>query len=123
MQARKTRPVVERIMDKVRKSESGCWIFTGCKIKSGYGKIAVTRSKPAFAHRVMYEQVVGEIPEGYVVMHKCDNPSCVNPEHLSVGTQKENWLDARAKGRNHASPQVTPNYRYVNHYLAKRQAV
>lgn len=109
-------PILKRLLAKVMYSPSGCWIFTGCKIKSGYGKIAVTRSKPAFAHRVAYQEMKGEIPEGMLVLHECDNPSCVNPEHLFLGTDKDNWTDARQKGRNYPSPQQTPNYRYVNRY-------
>ena len=67
----------------------------------------------------MYAQIHGGIPEGFVVMHKCDNPACVNPGHLTAGTPKDNWKDAREKGRNYAAPQVTPKYRYVNHYRLK----
>lgn len=109
---RKATPIEIRLMAMVSKHENGCWIFTGCKIKAGYGKISLTRSKPVFAHRVSYEKFVSEIPDGMNVLHRCDNPSCVNPDHLFLGTQKENWLDARSKGRNYPSPQETPNYRH-----------
>lgn len=117
------RPILERLLAKVAKQENGCWVFQGCKLKSGYGKIARTRGKPVFAHRVAYEEMIGPLPNGLYVLHKCDNPSCVNPEHLFAGTPKDNWLDARAKGRNYASPQVTPNYRYVHWVLSKKDSV
>jgi len=118
---RKAKPIKDRLLSKVEKLDNGCWFFTGAKLSSGYGKISVTRSKPGFAHRVSYEVFNGQIPDGYVVMHTCDNPSCVNPEHLVAGTQKQNWLDARGKCRNYVSPQQTPNYVYVNHYLKKKE--
>lgn len=111
------RPIIDRLMEKVDKHPDGCWIFTGAKIATGYGKISDRRSHAVFAHRVSYAHFKGPIPPGLKVLHQCDNPSCVNPDHLSVGTQKENWLDARAKGRNFAKPQITPNYRYV-HWLS-----
>jgi hypothetical protein len=117
----KKRPILDRLMDKVVKSESGCWLFVGCRVKSGYGKIARLRGKPVFAHRVAYEEMVGPI-DGSYVLHRCDTPSCVNPEHLFLGTAKENWLDARSKGRNYASPQMTPNYRYVHWIASKKDA-
>lgn len=120
MEARAARPIAERLMEKVHRDENGCWIFTGTKTPGGYGKIAVTRSKPASAHRVSYEQFVGPIPDGMNILHVCDTPSCVNPEHLRAGTQKENWDDARQKGRNYPSPQQTPNYRYVHWTTVRR---
>jgi hypothetical protein len=118
----KKRPILDRLMDKVVKAESGCWLFMGCKLKSGYGKIARTRGKPVFAHRVAYEEMVGPIEAGSYVLHKCDNPSCVNPDHLFTGSAKDNWLDARSKGRNFAAPQQTPNYRYVHWIKSKKEA-
>lgn len=78
-----------------------CWPWTGAREKSGYGRIHVSSYRsPGWAHRVSYELAVGVIPEGMEVCHTCDNPSCVNPAHLFVGTTKDNALDKVAKGRN-----------------------
>lgn len=87
----------ERLATKtVRKGD--CLIFTGCLNASGYGTIQVNR-KSLLAHRVSYEIHKGPIPEGLVVMHSCDMPSCVEPRHLSAGTQADNVEDMISKGR------------------------
>src|ERR1700689_1935641 len=91
-------PAIDRVMSRIR-HENGCWIFTGCKNKRGYGKVSDYGSHLVYAHRVMFEHVNGVSTVGRVVMHSCDTPSCVNPAHLSVGTQKDNLDDARRKGR------------------------
>jgi hypothetical protein len=71
---------------------TGCWIWTAATKEHGYGVIGVgARSDGVIrAHRLAYLLNKGEIPEGKVVMHKCNNPSCVNPDHLEVGTVKDN---------------------------------
>lgn len=74
--------------------ESGCWIWLGGLQPSGYGIFRRTR-----AHRLAWELYKGEIPDGKSVCHRCDIPSCVNPEHLFIGTQQENMVDAFKKGR------------------------
>lgn len=79
--------------------ETGCWNFKGCKTKSGYGRIRVN-GVHWMAHRYSLSCHLGRpIADGMVVMHLCDNPSCVNPEHLKEGTQKENIEDCISKGR------------------------
>lgn len=79
--------------------ETGCWNFKGCKTKTGYGRIRVN-GVHWMAHRYSLSCHLGRpIADGMVVMHLCDNPSCVNPEHLKEGTQKENMDDCKAKGR------------------------
>lgn len=88
----------ERLLAKCEKLASGCWVFTGSKNKQGYGMISAY-GRHVLAHRLSYSEFIGEIPDGNVVCHKCDNPSCVNPEHLFTGTQKDNVSDMFKKGR------------------------
>ena len=69
-------------------------------LKSGYGLIYCTiRKKMILSHRDAYENFWGEIPKGFIVMHLCDNPSCINPVHLRLGTRGNNLQDAYKKGR------------------------
>ena len=77
---------------------SGCWIWTSAKSGNGYGAITLRRKSMA-AHRVSFIIHKGEIPDGLIVMHSCDVPLCVNPDHLSLGTHRDNAADMVAKGR------------------------
>lgn len=77
---------------------SGCWIWIGEIRKDGYGEILAYKTRVT-AHRFSYSFYKGEIPEGLCVCHTCDNPLCVNPEHLWLGTVKENMEDRNKKGR------------------------
>lgn len=78
--------------------EGDCWVWQGAVINSGYGNMGV-QGKTYTAHRASYLHYHGEIPEGCVVMHSCDNRLCVNPAHLTAGTQKNNINDCMQKGR------------------------
>lgn len=79
-------------------SDKGCWIWKG-GVTCGYGMFRF-KWKMTRAHRKSYELYKGAIPDGSVVMHKCDNPLCVNPDHLEVGTITDNNQDRKRKGRN-----------------------
>lgn len=87
---------------------TGCWLWTAGKNRDGYGSFwsGVYRHEHpkrspimVLAHRWAYEQLVGEVPDGLCVLHACDTPACVNPDHLFVGTQGDNVRDCAAKGR------------------------
>lgn len=84
----------------VKKTET-CWLWLGYVSPSRrYGQFRVSlTNKFILAHRYSYELVFGPIPKGMNLLHKCDNPICVNPEHLTPGTQKDNMLDSASKGR------------------------
>lgn len=91
--------VKTRFLRNVEKSEHGCWLWSG-QNNGTYGTFHVLgASKTVYAHRLAFELFVEPILPGYVVMHTCDQPLCVNPSHLRQGTQQENMLDKAAKGR------------------------
>ena len=78
---------------------SGCWIWDGpYSWQGGYGKCKINK-KSDFAHRISYKLWKGKIPKQFVVRHKCDNKFCVNPDHLILGTKKDNALDAVERGQ------------------------
>lgn len=93
-----TRPTVaDRFWANVDKS-GDCWTWTAGRYPTGYGMFGVNRV-PRGAHRVSWELTHGPIPAGLEVCHSCDNPPCVRPSHLWLGTHRQNIEDAGRKGR------------------------
>lgn len=95
---RKPEAIAARFWSNVQKTDS-CWNWTGKSyFHYGYGKFNVNK-KETRAHRYSWELHKGAIPQGLFVLHNCDNPKCVNPEHLRLGTQKDNVQDQFDRGR------------------------
>lgn len=92
--------IKKRLLSKYRVTETGCWEWTGFRKKDrfDYGLIWIG-DRQRRAHRVSYEVHKGPIPEGLDILHSCDNPPCINPDHLSVGTRGENCQDAASRDR------------------------
>jgi len=94
---------IARFHAKYQKS-NGCWLWQAGKYRRGYGMVCVGRTVDgrqhnSYAHRVAYVLAHGDIPPGLVVMHSCDVRDCVNPAHLSLGTQGDNIRDGVSRGR------------------------
>lgn len=101
--------VLNRFFEKIVFSPLDCWVWSGSINRLGYGQMfALGESK---AHRVSWRLHNGDIPEGMMVLHRCDVRNCVNPEHLFLGTQTDNMRDMVSKGRH----KVTPQHGEQNH--------
>src|SRR5690606_1459384 len=93
-----------RFSEKVQRIPGGCWVWIGSKNERGYGRFSFRRrpftGKTQYAHRVSYFGANGTLGHaGIVICHSCDNPSCVNPDHLEAGTQSYNMQGAVERGR------------------------
>ena len=96
--AYKAAPKTERFWAKVDKTES-CWLWTASRQSFGYGTFMLTKGKFTRAHRFSWELHNGPVPKGLFVLHRCDVPSCINPDHLYLGTDRDNARDRRERGR------------------------
>jgi len=90
--------LAERLRKRTNVGPGGCWIWTGARTPHGYGQVQVD-GRRMLIHRASWEQENGPIPAGLLVLHRCDTPPCINPEHLFLGTQSDNMRDSKAKGR------------------------
>jgi hypothetical protein len=90
--------IYSRFIDKVIIDSKGCWLWTASKTNDGYGKF-YPHGKVTLAHRFSYEYFIDVIPQGLCVCHVCDNPSCVNPTHLFLGSHQDNMTDRNNKMR------------------------
>ena len=88
-------------------NKTGCWEWQKSKNNHGYGTLTVNR-KRVYAHRLSYTLFVGEILDGSYVLHECDNPCCINPEHLHIGTQSLNMKECYGRGRSKIKPLSLP---------------
>lgn len=123
MRKRQRRTLEERFWEKVDKDgpyverlRSRCWVWTANRSRRpdgsrAYGMITIDK-RPCYAHRVSYEMANGKIPEGRWILHHCDNPACVRPDHLYVGDPQDNATDrvvrgGQVRGERHAAAKLT----------------
>lgn len=115
----------ERFWIKVDRSDpNGCWNWQGYLYKNGYGcagGMNIGKIRDRLAHRIAWRLVHGDIPEGMHILHACDNPPCVNPAHLSLGTRSDNMLDASQKGRTRAPKPSIKGELHPNSVLTNQQ--
>lgn len=91
--------IAQRFESKVMyEPNTGCWLWTGALNNNSYGRLAIDNINK-LAHRISYQIYKGEIPKDMLVCHHCDIPSCVNPDHLFLGTDLDNATDRMNKGR------------------------
>lgn len=98
----KPRKPLSELLSRYTVMPNGCWEWTATRNKQGYGVIGIAIDKKPVgfpAPRLQWMHLHGEIQKGQVIMHTCDNPPCINPDHLRCGTQSDNLTDMAARGR------------------------
>lgn len=98
--------VLDYILARIEVSPSGCWLWTGVVLNTGYGQVAINGVRTS-AHRASFAERFGPIPKGMWVLHKCDIRSCCNPDHLFLGNHEDNMKDKVNKGRQARFPGST----------------
>lgn len=102
-----------------RVDKSGqCWLWVGARTSAGYGHFYIGKLA-IYAHRFSWQIINGEIPKGLLICHHCDNPPCVNPNHLFLGTLSDNARDSAAKGRSHFQKHPEQLPRGNSHWMKK----
>jgi len=89
-------------LEKIRFDPGRCWLWEGAKTPLGYGHMSIRKNGKrvdAYSHRVSWETFCGPVPDGLEVCHRCDTPSCMRPDHLFLGTHRDNMRDSVQKGR------------------------
>lgn len=117
------KPIEARFWAKVHKHPGdGCWVWTASVIRSGYGRFGLqgAGARTVGAHRFSFELANGPIPDGMCICHRCDNPKCVRPSHLFLGSFSDNTRDAINKGRR--SCWVGPNNPNYGGVLSRRNS-
>jgi len=114
-------PIANRFWSKVDKRKgNSCWLWLASISKRGYGNVSKIMGglrRNVGAHRVAWELINGPIPNGLCVLHKCDNPPCVRPSHLFLGTQADNMKDCGVKGRQPGSNGKCRGEMHIHHKL------
>ena len=103
---------ISKFWTRVNKQDSEeCWNWLGAKDINGYGKFSFL-GRTILAHRLAWKITYGDIPEGLLILHKCNNSSCVNPQHLYVGNQSNNMLDRTKSGYSHKETMIRHGVKY-----------
>ena len=112
------RSLPERFWSKVNRTDD-CWLWTGAIVPRGYGRMSVGL-KSGMAHRISWQLNNGPIPQGQCVLHKCDVPGCVRPDHLWIGSKSDNIKDREQKGRTAKGENAGPSKLTENDILTIR---